>query len=69
MKELYEQLRHIKEKHESAKNHLVEAQKINLAKPNEKGHIAALLVTYRNELDILKQDVSDAIKMLNTEDK
>ena len=66
--DLYNELRRIKERHETIKTDLLGAYATVLQTPEQKGKIVSLLVSYRNSLDIQKQDINNAIKMLNKKD-
>lgn len=64
---LTEQLAFLKNKHEKAGNDLQKISELISRDGFSKGTVAALLVTYRNNLDTLKQETADTIKLLQTE--
>ena len=63
--DLIAQIRYIIKKHDTVKENLLKLSSLLDATPEQKGKIAILLSTYRNDLETLKQEAGEAIKMIN----
>lgn len=66
--DLINQLQYLLKKHEDEKEEILQALSTAENTPEQKGKIVLLLTSYRNNLDTLKQETSEAIKMVNQKD-
>lgn len=68
MEELYERLCELEEKHTNVKNDIYDARvAVQLQKEGRyafnRGRVAELLINYKNELDQIKREVNEALKI------
>ena len=63
--DLINQLQYLLKKHENEKEEILQALSTAESTPEQKGKIVLLLTSYRNNLDTLKQETAEAIKMVN----
>lgn len=63
--DLIHQLQFLINKHDAERKELFQALSTVENTPEQKGKIVLLLTSYRNNLDTLKQETAEAIKMVN----